>query len=85
MEKGYKITKLPDGTVRLDFEVTAGALIRGEVIRNIKSTARIRGLKISVDEDKGFFDSVYFVTATGTAENVRLWGKDLKVLMEHFA
>jgi hypothetical protein len=53
------------------FTLKLGALIRGDVRREIEKAAWGRGLDIDVRESKGFFESVYKFTVTGRPEAVK--------------
>jgi uncharacterized protein YhdP len=52
------------------FTLEAGALIRGQVRRELEKAAWERGLDIKTDESKGFFESVYRFTVTGESKAV---------------
>ena len=41
--------------------ITAGALVRGQVKRALKSYCFARGYPITIGEDKGFFESLLMV------------------------
>ena len=44
------------------FMLQLGAIIRGTIISQLKNWCFQRGLKITIDEDKGWFDSTYRIT-----------------------
>jgi hypothetical protein len=48
----------------LTFRCSAGALIRGQVRRSIKSYCHQRGYILFIDEDKGLFESLFNITIT---------------------
>ncbi len=56
------------GKLKITFE--AGLLIRGKVIRELKSAAFRNGLDIDIEEAKGLLDSDYRVTFTGADEKL---------------
>lgn len=53
-------------SLRVTFQ--AGALIRRQVISQLKQYCFRNGLELSVDEDKGFLESTYFVDIKGPDE-----------------
>lgn len=55
----------------LRFPITAGVLVRGQVIAKIKHAAFLRGLKIDVEEDKGLLESTYKVTVRGEESELK--------------
>lgn len=55
----------------MTFTLEAGALVRGTVIRSLRSFCWNNQLDIDVQEDKGFFESLYRVRIMGTEVNIR--------------
>lgn len=47
------------------FPLTAGLAVRGQVRRELRSSAALWGLTLSLQEDKGFLESLFIVTVTG--------------------
>jgi len=52
----------------LQFQVRAGALIRGRVRREIESAAWAWGIDLETREVKGFLESLYLFRITSTAD-----------------
>lgn len=63
---------------KIRFTVSAGILMRRGIISRLKAYCFSRGLAIEVDEEKGFFDSDYFVTITGDYEALRGAADDIR-------
>ena len=62
--------------------LTVGALIRGQVRRQIKRYAFDRGYSIRIDEDKGFLDSTMYVTIGDIPESsLASVGRDIQSWM----
>ncbi len=50
---------------KLTFQIEAGVLIRRYTRRMLKVTAANCGVDLIIEEDKGFFDSLFLCKATG--------------------
>jgi hypothetical protein len=64
-----------EGTLR--FQVEAGALFRNGVRREIEQYAWDANLELTLREDKGFIDSVFYVTMVGPEQKIRQALKDV--------
>lgn len=56
--------------VETQFSFSPGCLIRGACIRAIKDAAIEHGVRLDIDEDRGFFISHYVVTISGDKASV---------------
>lgn len=63
-------------SARMRFE--AGATIRKSVVSTLKDGAFDHGVKLDIDEDKGWFESVFRIKITGSKENVEGYTKAVK-------
>ena len=70
------------GKLRLRF--TAGRLVRREIIRGLKEGAFKYNLEVDVDEDNGFFDSVFFVTFRGPKTDLDVFRDRAKGFLAQF-
>lgn len=52
------------------FTISAGAVVRGRIRREIESAAWRNGLDVRTDESKGLLESVYRFTITGQSHDV---------------
>jgi len=71
--------------VELRFLITAGVLVRGPVIAKIKHAAFLRGLELSVEEDKGLLESTYRVTVKGEEGEVKGFKKFIEAWPENIS
>jgi hypothetical protein len=62
--------------------MTLGMLIRGDVIREIKQFAWRQNYPITVDEDKGIFESTYRVSIDVPKEFDTMIRKSLRKFLE---
>jgi hypothetical protein len=60
-------------TITSELEIEAGMLFRRQVRREIKAYGLASGLNIEIEEDKGFFNSIFFIKATGNESEVKLF------------
>ncbi len=70
------------GKLRLRF--TAGRFVRREIIRELKEGAFKHDLEVDVDEDNGFFDSVFVVTFRGPKTDLEVFRNRVEGFLAQF-
>lgn len=63
---------------KLTFYYTAGRLVKSQLRREIKMAAFDCGLTCSVEEDKGFLESILYFTITGDEQDILDFSKAVK-------
>ena len=64
------------------FEMSCGRMVRRDVVRKIRSICHRLNLKLYIQEDKGFLDSSFYVTGTGSESAVREFARWFELFLD---
>lgn len=65
--------------MQMKFPLSAGALVRDEIIAQLRGMAIMLDLKMEVDEERGWLESFYILTVSGPEKNLSEfygWGNE---------
>lgn len=72
-------------SAEITFSIEVGRLFRGQARRELKSYCFVNGLELSIDEDRGFLESLLLVKMDVPQDKVPQVRADLRHWLEQYA
>jgi hypothetical protein len=71
-------------TATLRFQMSAGIILRRQVRSLLYYTSTYHSVQITVDEDKGWLDSMFYVTVSGEESDLKRFQQDIQDRVNSF-